>query len=126
MANLETGTLSPNKAPRQRTKRSLSATVTQLSLALVLCVACLVVLAGCGGVQGTYTGADGAMTLELKSGGAATFSFMGQTAQCSYTTSGNQVTVNCKGDAGKTVFTVQSDGSLAGPPGSFFPPLKKK
>jgi hypothetical protein len=126
VVNLESGTLSPNKAPRQRSRKSWMAVATQISLVLVLTVACLAVLAGCGGVAGTYTDPSGSMVLELKSGGAATFSFMGQTAQCTYATSGNQVTVDCKGEAGKTVFTVQSDGSLAGPPGSLFPPLKKK
>ncbi len=126
MINSEAETLSPNNAPRQRSKRFWLAT-DGLSVALLLALASLAVCAGCGsGVQGTYSDANGAMTLELKSRGSATFSFMGQTTQCTYTAQGGQLAVDCKGDAGKTVFTIHDDGSLTGPPGSFFPPLKKK
>jgi hypothetical protein len=127
VVNLESGTLSLNKAPRQRSKKAWTGAAAQLSLVLMLTLACLVTLAGCGGVQGTYADPTGSMTVELKSGGVATISLMGQISQCTYTSASNQVTVNCKDDsAGKIVFTVQSDGTLTGPSGSFFPPLKKK
>lgn len=126
MVNPETGTLSPNNAPRQRSKQPRAVSAAQWSIVLVLTLSCLIGIAGCGGVQGTYTDATGSMTLELKSGGAATFSFMGQTAQCTYVAESNQVTVDCHDAGGKNTFTVQKDGSLTGPPGSFFPPLKKK
>jgi hypothetical protein len=125
MVNLESETLSPNKAPRQRSNKGWTGAVGRLSIVLVLSIACLAVLTGCG-VQGTYADATGAMTMELKSGGVATITMMGQTAQCTYTTASNQVIVDCKDAGGKTNFTVQNDGSLAGPPGSFFPVLKKK
>lgn len=87
-----------------------------------LCIA----LIACGSkLTGTYSAAGGAIMLELQSGGKANLSFAGQTAPCTYTTSGNTVTLACPGQAGSLALTVQSDGSLAGPPGSFIPPLQK-
>jgi len=95
-------------------------------LSLLLCVAITAVsiTAGCGGVTGTYSDPTGGVSIELKSGGAAMFTFAGQSSPCTYTTSGKQVSLTCQGQT--TVFTIQDDGSLAGPPGSLMPPLKKK
>ena len=82
---------------------------------------------GCNsGPSGTYSDANGAVLLELKSGGKANITFMGDVADCSDSTSGNQLTLNCKGQAGKIVFTIHDDGSLTGPPGSFMPMLRKQ
>jgi hypothetical protein len=49
-------------------------------------IACLsLVFASCGsGVAGTYSDTSGAFVLELRSGGKAQFTFMGQTAACTY------------------------------------------
>jgi hypothetical protein len=126
VVNLETGTPSLNNAPRQRLKQSWIAAATQRSLVLVLTFAFFVALAGCGGVRGKYADANNAVTLELRSGGGATFSFAGQTAECTYVTKDDQVTLDCMADGGKMTFNVQKDGTLVGPPGSLFPPLKKK
>jgi hypothetical protein len=79
-----------------------------------------------GGMQGTYTDATGSFLLELKSGGNANFTYMGDDETCKYTTSGTTLTVNCNGPAGTTVFNIHDDGSLTGPPGSFFTTLSKK
>ena len=81
---------------------------------------------GGGGIKGTYSDVMGSMILELKSGGKANFTFQGDVADCTYTSSGKQVTVSCKGEAGTTVFNVHDDGSLTGPPGSFIPALVKR
>jgi hypothetical protein len=87
----------------------------------------ILLAAGCGGgVQGTYADPSGAFVLDLKSGGQATFAFAGQTAACTYVVSGSTVNLTCGGDAGTTTLTLQSDGTLTGPPGTFMPPLKKK
>ena len=84
-------------------------------------------LVGCSGrVTGTYTAPNGAMTLELKYGGDASVTFAGQTAPCKYTVSGSTLSLTCQGQSGAMNFTIQKDGSLAGPPDSFFPPLVKK
>jgi hypothetical protein len=78
------------------------------------------------GPSGTYSDANGAVLLELKSGGKANITWMGQVADCTDDTSGNKLTLDCKGDAGKIVFTIHDDGSLTGPPGSFMPMLRKQ
>ncbi len=84
-------------------------------------------LIGCkSGMTGTYTDANGAVILELRSGGSANFTFMGDVQDCSYESSGKQLTLSCKGEAGKTVFNIHDDGSLTGPQGSFMPPLRKQ
>jgi hypothetical protein len=75
-------------------------------------------------MEGTYKDPAGAFVLVLKSGGNATFSFAGDTATCTYGVSGDKLTLECKGLAGKTVFTIQSDGALA-PPEGFIQPLHK-
>jgi len=85
------------------------------------------IFAGCGnGVAGVYSDPNGAVTLELKSGGVAALTFMNETATCSYAVSGQQINLDCKGDPGKLSFTIHDDGSLTGPPGSFMPSLRKR
>jgi hypothetical protein len=78
------------------------------------------------GPSGTYSDANGAVLLELKSGGKANITFMGEMADCTDSTSGNQLTLDCKPPAGKIVFTIHDDGSLTGPPGGFMPMLRKQ
>jgi hypothetical protein len=87
--------------------------------------------AGCsacdtGGMRGTYSDPASSLILELKSGGKASFTFQGDVADCTYSASGKQLTVDCKGDAGRTVFTIHDDGLLTGPPGSFMPALRRQ
>lgn len=92
-------------------------------------VASGVVLMICGcnsGPRGTYTDANEAVILELRSGGKANLTFMGDVQDCTYESSGKQLTLACKGEAGKTVFNIHDDGSLTGPPGSFMPSLRKE
>lgn len=94
-----------------------------LVLAMLLCFTSG--LAACGSkMEGTYADPSGAFVLVLKSGGNATFSFAGDTASCTYAVNGDKLSLDCKGDAGKMVFTVQSDGALA-PPQGFIQPLHK-
>jgi hypothetical protein len=80
-------------------------------------------IAGCG-VQGTYKDKTGNVTMELKGDGKATFSMMGQSADCTYKTDGDKVSVTCMGIT--TDFTKQSDGSLSAGPDSQFGSLKKQ
>jgi hypothetical protein len=87
----------------------------------------VLLISGCNtGPKGTYTDANGAVILELKSGGKANFTFMGDVQDCTYDSNGKQLTLICKGEAGKTVFSIHEDGSLTGPAGSFIPPLRKE
>jgi hypothetical protein len=88
----------------------------------------VLLVCGCNsGPRGTYTDANGAVILELRSGGKANFTFMGDVEECSYKASDRQLTLSCKGSpVPTTVFSIHDDGSLTGPPGSFMPPLRKE
>ena len=89
-------------------------------------VVVMLLCAACGsGVKGTYSDPQGAFVLDLKSGGSASFTFAGDTAPCTYKVDGNNLTLNCQGQAGTVVLTIHDDGSLTGPPGSFMPALRK-
>jgi hypothetical protein len=81
---------------------------------------------GCGGkVEGnTHEGNGGVVKIEFKSGGKAYMSAGPATTTCTYTESGKTVTMICVGD--KTVFTVEDDGALSGPPDGFLTRLTKK
>lgn len=82
-------------------------------------------LIGCGpSIKGTYSD-GGSILLEVRSGGAATLTFMGDSAPCTYAVAGSQFNLDCQGQAGKLTFTIHDDGSLVGPPGTFVPPLRK-
>ena len=96
---------------------------TMLTVAGIL----VVLVPGCkSSMTGTYSDAMGSVILELKSGGKANFTFMGDVQDCSYESGDNKLTLNCKGEAGTTVFNIHDDGSLTGPAGSFMPPLRKQ
>ena len=41
--------------------------------------------------EGTYSNANGSIMLEVKSGGKASLTIMGETAECTYTVGGNQL-----------------------------------
>jgi hypothetical protein len=75
---------------------------------------------GCGGkVEGnTYEDNGGVVKIEFKSGGKAFLS------AGPYSESGKTVTMICVGD--KTVFTVEDDGALSGPPDGLLTRLTKK
>ena len=94
---------------------------------LVLIVSVVAFLVACNsGPSGTYSDANGSVLLELKSGGKANITFMGDVADCTFSTKGNQLNLDCKGSAGNIAFTIHDDGSLTGPPGSFMPMLRKQ
>ena len=97
-----------------------SVNVFSAAIALLIC--------GCSsGPKGTYTDANGAVILELRSGGKASFTFMGDVEDCSYKSSDKRLTLTCKGSPEpETEFNIHDDGSLTGPAGSFMPPLRKE
>jgi hypothetical protein len=99
---------------------------TSKLLALGLPLIWSVLLAGCSGkVQGnTYAGNGGVVQVDFKSGGKAYVSTGPVSTPCTYTESGKTVTLVCEGD--KTVFTVDDDGALIGPPGGMLGRLEKK
>jgi hypothetical protein len=95
-------------------------------LAIGMFFAFSVYLAGCGAkVEGnTYTGNGGVVQIEFKSGGKAYVATGPVSTPCTYTESGKTVTLICGND--KTVFTVDDDGALIGPPDGFLGRLTKK
>ena len=102
-------------------------TMIRKKVCIIISILGAVLLIGCKSIAGTYTDANGAVILELRSGGSASLTFMGDVENCSYTTSEKQVTLTCKGSpVPTTVFNIHDDGSLTGPPGAFMPPLRKK
>jgi hypothetical protein len=74
-------------------------------------------------VQGTYSDRSGAIMLELKSGNKATFTFAGDSANCTYNVESAKIELTCQGQ--KTEFIIHDDGSLTGPPGNFMGVLRK-
>ncbi|MGH9746425.1 MAG: hypothetical protein ACRD59_10015 [Candidatus Acidiferrales bacterium] len=71
-------------------------------------------MAGCGaGITGTYTNANGLVTLDLKSGGKAALSMMGENEQCTYDVAEKNLNLTCKGE--KTAWAIHDDGSITGP-----------
>jgi hypothetical protein len=89
----------------------------------LLCLCSL--LAACSSVTGTYADATGSFGLDVQSGGKATMRFMGQSIPCTYTSTSKLLTLNCEGQTQGEAFTINSDGSLAPPPDSLLPVLKK-
>ena len=89
-------------------------------------IATLLFTIGCSGkVEGNvYEDNGGVVKVEFKSGGKAYVSTGPVTNNCTYTESGKTVTLTCEGD--KSVFTLDDDGALNGPPGGFLARLTKK
>ena len=98
-----------------------------MKLILIAAIAGSIFSGGCSsgdsGPQGTYSDPVGSFILELRSGGKATFTVMGDAASCTYRVDGNKLMLACKND--KTTFTMHDDGSLTGPPETFMPALRK-
>ena len=85
----------------------------QIVVAAVIAV--VAVIGGCGSkVEGTYS--NGSMvTLDLKSGGKAMFTMMGETIPCTYKVKDNKVQLDCTPKGEKADFLIHDDGSLTGP-----------
>src|SRR5437016_5705411 len=97
----------------------------RVCVVVAMTAACLIINACSSAPRGTYQNANGFAVLDLKSGGEATFSLMGDASPCTYQADGNKLTLNCK-VGGELIFTVNDDGSLTGPPGNFFGALRNQ
>lgn len=75
-------------------------------------------------LRGTYQNADGMTIIEFLSEGKAYLSFHGFTQECTHKQSGKKIVLTC--DDEDTVFAVNDDGALSGPPDSFLVRMKKK
>ena len=82
-------------------------------------------IGSCGSkTEGTYTNTGGMVILDLKSGGKANFTMMGETMACSYKVSGDKVLLDCTPKGEKVDFMIHDDGSLTGP--SFIGAMKNQ
>jgi hypothetical protein len=83
------------------------------------------VIGSCGSnMEGTYTApAGGPIALDLKSGGKANFSLMGEDHPCTYKMKSAKLMLDCTPKGEKIDFTIHDDGSLSGP--GFIGVLKK-
>ena len=83
------------------------------------------VIGGCSSkTEGTYIQtAGGAIALDLKSGGKATLTLIGEPTPCTYKVDGNKLMLDCTPKGEKLDFTIHDDGSLSGP--GFIGVLKK-
>lgn len=70
----------------------------------------------CGpNMEGTYTNTGGMVTLDLKAGGKATFTMMGESMPCTYKTQDDKLLLDCTPKGEKADFMIHDDGSLLGP-----------
>jgi hypothetical protein len=98
--------------------------VTPRLVLLAALLAVMPAIGSCGSkMEGTYTNTGGMVTLDLKSGGKANFTMMGETMACSYKVSGDKVLLDCTPKGEKVDFMIHDDGSLTGP--SFIGSMKK-
>jgi hypothetical protein len=96
-------------------KRTLLRKMLLSSVMAIVCIS----LAGCSscntGVEGKYQDESHLITLELGPGGKGSIALGAMSSPATYTVSGNNITVVDEQGA-KTVFTLNPDGSLNGPP----------
>jgi len=87
--------------------------------AIMLLLAALVLLptGGYGGsnMEGTYTSSMGNVVLDLKSGGKAVFTLMGESMPCMYTVKDEKLLLDCTPQGEKVDFVIHGDGSISGP-----------
>lgn len=70
---------------------------------------------GAPNMEGTYTNNGGMVTLDLKSGGKAIFTMMGESMPCTYKANDDKVLLDCTPKGEKVDFIIHGDGSLTGP-----------
>lgn len=85
----------------------------------------IIPIGGCTGssMDGTYTSNMGNVVLDLKSGGNATFTLMGESMPCKYSVKGEKLVLDCTPKGEKVDFVIHGDGSISGP--GFIGSMKK-
>jgi hypothetical protein len=96
-----------------------------LIISLTLIVPAIVSCSSKAKLEGTYAqgGGNGTIALDLRSGGKARFTMMGEDYACTYQVNGDKVLLDCSPKGEKVDLTIHDDGSLTGP--SFIGVLKK-
>jgi hypothetical protein len=99
--------------------RSLSWIVSMAAVLLIIPV-----VGNCGSkLEGTYTNNGGMVTLDVKSGGKAMWTMMGETTPCKYAVKGDKIALDCSPNGEKLDLMIHDDGSLTGP--GFIGSMKK-
>ena len=96
------------------------------ALTVIVFVAFVMIpIGGCTGssTEGTYTSSMGNVVLDLKSGGKATFTLMGESMPCTYSVKGEKLMLDCTPKGEKVDFVIHADGSISGP--GFIGSMKK-
>jgi len=66
-------------------------------------------------MEGTYATSAGNVVLDLKSGGKAMFTLMGDSIPCKYNVRDEKLVLDCTPQGEKLDFVIHGDGSLSGP-----------
>ena len=96
----------------------------QKTLLVILLMICTLLSAAGPKLEGVYENDQSNASVEFMPAGKGHCSLYGVGGACSYKIEGTKVTVNLEGEA--IVFTINSDGSLSGPQGTYYSRLKKK
>lgn len=95
-----------------------------LALILALCTACASLAGGGVEIKGVYENTQVNASLEFLGNGKAHFSLYGVGGPCTYKVEGKKLILTLEDE--KMVFTINDDGSLSGPPGSYLSRLTKR
>jgi hypothetical protein len=99
--------MTPDKQARRGTMRKNH----WKTMGVVIVAAMSFMAVGCrSGIKGTYSSTSGTMMLELRSGGKASFTMMGETRDCTYKVDGKDIPLTCGNNT--LDFHVMDDGSL--------------
>ena len=88
------------------------------ALSIMLLAALLLLPTGAysgSNMEGTYTSSMGNVVLDLKSGGKAMFTLMGESMPCKYSVKEEKLVLDCTPQGEKVDFVIHGDGSLSGP-----------
>jgi hypothetical protein len=66
-------------------------------------------------MEGTYTSNMGNVVLDLKSGGKAMLTLMGESMPCKYNVKDEKLVLDCTPQGEKVDFVIHGDGSISGP-----------
>ena len=87
--------------------------VSTIILLVVLSVIVPAVSYSAPNMEGMYS--SGMVTLDLKAGGKATFTMMGESMPCIYKTTDDKLLLDCTPKGDKVDFIIHGDGSISGP-----------
>jgi hypothetical protein len=96
-----------------------------IALSVMVLTFAMAPIGGCTGsnMDGTYTSNMGNVVLDLKSGGKATFTLMGESMPCTYKVKDEKLLLDCTPKGEKVDFVIHGDGSISGP--GFIGSMKK-